>query len=519
MRASTLPLIAFFLILLFATYVRLDGITTDGLRYPDCFFYSDRANDWLNGNPTLTDTDGFTYIRPVQFIIGAAAQGMFGVNDYAISLLHGLLDVFNVLWIMLLATHFARSAWAGVGASLFYVGSDKVAGFARTTLGHVPSTSFLLLAFTVLALSNRGSARWKMFAPAVSGLALGLGAGIRSEFACFAPGFALAWAFAGQSRWSWKKAAAFSAGFIAPFVVFMLAFGWQTVVSGLAADRAVKGNYVPVPLGGLTFGILFRGIADLFSKAFAILWLIALASSAWMLRRTRGSDAFLSWGVLACILFAMLFDVLIVRQDIPGEQTRTLIPMGALICIFVGVWTWQLTNACARSIRPRFPWAGRASMPFYLALCATIGLKPLVTADWKVMRGRPTHHPRLLHDILKAKVSEDARVLIAPLGLENSRRFFANRLYFGNKAAYINDCVQQRIPIRQFLDREKIRYIYLADKRKALWGHPPVLGKCFGDDQLAFSRQEEERVLNTVIAERHGKLIFDQAWFGQIYSL
>lgn len=526
-RTGIIPIIFLLVILFFSAWIRFDRITKQGINPGDSFRYVREAKIWADGKPPTFE--GLFY-RPLSYFLQAAAIKIFGYTDYSTKILHGLMDMINIILIFLIAAGLAENAWVGVVNSLLYAFLPAVVKLTRSEMVHVEGTTFVLLAFYFFFLFDKhGKKGFKgYFLLFLSGMNSGLAANTHADLAFLAPGYVLYLFIKSYNSQNKKEslktfvtfASIFSFSFFTPYLAGFLIFGFKKVFLVLISEFSVVTDYMKNISGSISpfqlFGeILIGSIKFFFGKPFLFISILLIGTIFIIIYRKvrKENDPLCMYLPLLLILsYVFLFSCFLNSFEIGyGRYFMALIPS---LILTVSLWYYKIFKQ----------FLGKFSLIGFTCLFLI-----LFFINPKELPGkRKFKSPyREIYDILKNNVNSKNKLLLAPVSLYSLDRGYQLDLYFGKNAVYL--C---RLPFESEYNPESlntrlndmnIRYIFMGKQidTRLLNHDSPVWRRYnpwFNNDRNPYSLKKDLRIIKTYIRSKGGLLV-NANRFGKIYYL
>ncbi len=532
------PLVLLLIIIALGAWVRFQGVTQMGVYPYDGVSYTQEALRWASGQPP-TFLQGRFY-RPVSFFLQGMALRVFGVNDYAIKLMHGIMDLFSILLIYLISVQLTRSPWVGLAACLVYAFLPAVVLLARLELLHAESTFFTLWAiFFFLKLITRESETtqgnvFTYLLSALSGLFLGLAVNTHADLAFLAIGmvFYLFFStFRSTAKGSSLKrfmilAIIFGVAFFTPYIVGFLLLGVQNAWAVFAKevfgfDAAMSSKYASISKPTLLYNVITYTLTYYFHPRTFLIGILALGAVGIIIQRRikKANNPTGSYLPIFLILTYILFYLLLFRFFAP-HLGRLLLPLIPLFLIFLFQWYYLFL----RDLR----WLSVKG--WHMGTVVFIGLALILFAFVpKEIQGRRIKKPdfRYVYDLLKTRVDSKNQLLVTPAALSSIDGGFNCDLYFGNNALY-----QNRLPLtgdytletlQNLLNKLSVRFVWVGKKidsrmLKQNFNLPERFKPWLRNKKSSYSVEKDLDILHRYINGRGGVLL-DKSKLGELYLL
>ena len=531
---SSLPVIFLIVILFFGAWVRFNGITEQGILLGDGFRHIHEAKLWATGQ--APEFSGNRFYRPVSFFLQGMAIRIFGYNDYAIKLLHVIMDMISIILIFIIASILAGDLWAGAASSVIYAFLPKVVLLVRSEWLQVESTFFVLLTFFffILFAAGKSGKRTALFLLFLSGFSAGLAANTHADLAFLAPGYVLFLFIKSYNSQNIKKsfkeffilASIFTFSFFTPYISGLFLFGLDRVAQVFANEFSMASHQMTSFLGhasqsSIFFRILHGPITSYFGIKFYIAVMLLAGTVLIMIyfkfKKKKEKVSLQGYLPLILILFYAFFYSSLLFS-IP--MWRVLMPLLPLFIFAIALWYYKIF----KQIFGKY------------VLIAFIGFSSILfLTNAKVFPGEAKDKYqsefRLIYDLLKDDVNSKNKLLIAPVILYPTGSGFKLDLYFGKNAVYM-----YQLPINKEYNRESlgellrgmhIRYIYLG---KRLYRMLPVRAanpdfylsefhkRWLRNEKFHYSLEKDLEIIYAYIRDRGGKLIHENC-SGKIYYL
>lgn len=521
-----------------AGYLRFLNLTHEGIFGADVFQYWIMGKLWAEGNYTFNDGSAGEFFRPTAYALHAIAFRLFGVNDYAIKILHASMDLFNIALVCAIAAGLGRNLWTGVSAAMLYAFLTQAIGYARKELVHIPSTTFVLLSILFYMLFDAVQKRRLVLGClclALAGAALSVAAGMHPDLAllgaCFIP-FIFFSAYSAQARAkSLCKfvlcALVFTLGVFSLYLVSGCIIGFSRLINLMRDTHATPVDMAPL---AQTFIFMTRGMALMSSPVMAGLFLATPALMFIMWVRKYKVNMIAGLPLVFWLGYALLFELLLGRTTHGQLIHRLLIPLAPLVAIGVAYWYTQAIQMLT----------GRR---WIANLVVLLGCVVLAWFNFGPYRGslalQQAHYQsqfRAVHDVLKDKIG-DRKLLVTPYLEYSHRRGFQQDMYFGNQALYIIDFQDLARSLEDIVREYNIKYIFVGKSeidtrilnqktfhKYNLNDHyqhesvPLVLGACYGMNSATYSLEREQQLLDQFISAHHGRILW-QGRGGILYEI
>lgn len=512
-----------------AAQIRYAGITTQGISRGDSFGYLREAKLWAeNKSPEFM---GGSFYRPAIYFFQGLAIKFLGYNDYSIKTLNVTADMLNILLIFLISYLLTKNKWVGIIAVLFYAFNVYVLMWARTEFPHTLSTTFVLFSLLFYLLfehypRNKICCKLLLF---LSGFFVGMAANTHPDLAFLGPGYVFC--FLCSAIIQRKKSNPyitfifnsfiFSIGFVMPYTIGVIAFGFSKVVNVFSAEVFVSQVNLTERYGESSFFTLFSNIlrysfeSGIKSRIIQLGSIVGISISAiWILRWFRGKkDALISYvPIILIISYLILYSIIV--GVFPIHYTRLFLPLFPLFLIMIVYWYYKFFKMF--SVRwgiVLFVFVFTAS--FFFQISQLPGKK------------YPQSQYRHIYDVLKNKIDSKNKVMIAPACVYSFDLGFQCDLYFGNNSIYL--C---RLPLdetysvemlHKVIDSMNISYIFISkeiDTRlmKPDFSLSPTYEAWFRREGEPYSLAKDLEILHKFIQNEGGTLVKETCW-GSIYSI
>lgn len=526
---QTVPIIFLIIILFLSAWARFDGITRQGISSGDSIRNISEAKLWATGQPPKF---AGKFYRPVTFFLQGMAIKIFGYNDYSVKILHGLMDMINILLIFLIAGKFVNNLWVGVFSSLLYAFLPKVISFTRSEMLHVESTTFVLLALFFLILFNsQKKSGFKVYLLLfLSGLSSGLAANTHADLAFLAPGYVLYLFIKSYDPQNKKKslkqfliwAFVFSFSFFIPYFLGFLLFGAKRVVrimlrEGALARWNMDNIYDSVSKVRLFLGIIYNSLKFYFGKQFFFIGILLIGTIFVIIYRKikKESDPLLAYLPLMLIFSYLFIYSCIFSSTIACE--RYFMPLLPLVIFIVTIWYYKIARQ----------FLDKHSVIVFICIFAILFL----LNPKKMMPGKRKYISpyRKIYDILKDEVNSKNKLLIAPVVIYVDRGYQLD-LYFGKNAVYMCHLPLKNLnkeynlkSLTELLAGLNIRYIFVGGTidRSLLDPNTPRWERCknwYRKDAKPYSLEKDLEIIQAYIKSKGG-MVINMNRFGEIYYL
>jgi hypothetical protein len=527
---AMVPIFFLIVILFFSAWIRFDGITEQGISPGDNFRYIREAKIWAAGSPPKFA--GIFY-RPVSYFLHGMAIKIFGYNDYSIKILHGFMDMINILLIFFIAAKLTKNPWVGVLSSLLYAFLPKVIYLARNEMVHVESTTFVLLSiFFFILFDSQRKNRFKLYLLLfLSGLNSGLAANTHADLAFLAPGYVLYLFIKSYNSQNKRESLKefllftfiFTFSFFTPYFLGFLLFGLQKVLKVFLNEASIVKWYIdniydPVSKPHLFFNILAKSIKYYFEKQSLFVSLLLIGTIVIIIYRKikKQKDQLCTYLPLILIFTYVFLYSCFFSSSIAFE--RYYMPIVPLVIFSITIWCYKITEQ----------FFGKYSLIGFICLFLILFL-----LNPKEMPGKRKYKScyRSVYDILKENVNPENKLLIAPVTIYFLDRGYQHDLYFGKNAVYMchlplkNEYNPESL--KKLLDGINIRYIFVGNTidRRLIDPNCPIVDK-FGktlqpwlrNDKSPYSLEKDLEIIQAYIHSKGGLLINENR-FGKIYYL
>ncbi|MGD2090156.1 MAG: glycosyltransferase family 39 protein [Candidatus Aminicenantes bacterium] len=520
------PVIFLLIILFFSAWGRFDEITGQGISRGDPFRQLAEAKRWADGQPPKFA--GIFY-RPVSYFLQGLSIKIFGYTDYSIKILHGVMDLINILLIFFIAAILAKNQWVGVISSLLYAFLPKVIYLTRSEFPQVESTTLVLLALFFFILFDRQKKRgFKLyFLLFFSGLTSGLAANTHGDIAFLAPGYVVYLfikTFDSQNKKESLKeffifAAIFSFSFFSPFFLGLFIFGAKRVIQILLKEGSVvKWNmdniYDTASKPRLFFEILAKSIKYYFEKHFLFISIMLSGTIIIIIYRKIKKQKDQLWAYLPLILIFIYVFLYSCFFSSAIASERYFMPLLPLLIFMLTLWYDKI-------IKQFF---GKYSLIGFICLFLILFLLNPKEIPGKRKYSSPY---RFIYDILKDKVNPGNRLLISPVSIYSFDRGYRSDLYFGTNAVYVCHLpLDQEYNLKSLttlLEGMNIGYVFVGKgiDRRLLNPESGIWKYCnsgFNNERNPYSLEKDMKVINDYI-HSNGGLLAEENRFGQIYYL
>jgi hypothetical protein len=526
---QTAAIIFLIIILFFSAWVRFNGITQQGISSGDSIRNISEAKLWATGQPPKF---AGRFYRPVTFFLQGMALKIFGYNDYSIKILHGLMDMINILLIFLIAFMSVKNLWVGVVSSLLYAFLPHVISYTRSEMLYVESAIFVLLAlFFFILFDNQKKSGFNVYLLLfLSGLNSGLAANTHADLAFLAPGYIL-YLFiksydAKNKKESLKQfliwAFIFSFSFFIPYFFGFLLFGAKRVVHTMLREGALaKWNmdnvYVSVSSVQLFWGILINSLKFYFGKQFFLIGILLISIIFIIIYRKikKESDPLKAYLPLMLLFSYVFLYSCFFNSTIACE--RYFMPLLPLVILLITLWYYTITKQ----------FFGKHSVMVFICMFSILFL----LNPKQVMPGKRKYLSpyRGIYDILKDEVNSKNKLLIAPVIIYVDRGFQLD-LYFGRNAVYMCHLPFNNLnkeynlkSLTELLAGLNIRFIFVGRTidRRLLDPDTPTWKRCknwYRKDASHYSLEKDLEIIQAYIKSKGG-MVINMNRFGDIYYL
>ena len=533
---------------MFGIWLRVHQLDERGIEGSDTVYYASLAESWAEGEPRYEIAQQNRVFRPVPLFLYSLAYRLLGFHDTTLKWVNVAADVASIFLVFLSLWIIRRDVVLALCAAATYSLLPKAIGMSRQELVHSISTTFLLLGLVLYLLSETNPGRWRpLLYLTLSGLAIGCAVSSHEELIFVSLPLLAAIvisAWVGDSNAAgWKTAGLRAALFASCLLTVSLPVVLAQVepMSELARHRPGKTLLTPEP-GHVALRLLHDGIvangSHVLLGLFAALTLLALLRGLAKIRRVSPSMGSLAQHLPASMVLIYVGCCSVILRYYPLRVFLPLLPL-VILAIFVYLAPWA---------RGRL----RAILPAALLVLIVVGnfvlyipsrnarvvdfrggnvSKPAVPssdlqANWRAFRGEvyTATWPRRLYDLLRDRVSSDAKLLVTPAIAYSypGRRVFQLKSYFGDDVVYV---VDHEIPLADVVEQEKIRYVlftsyqldprigtyerYQAYRGDGRWERrePFVVGGAYGFGPGEYSLEAEWSWLLAFFESKNARLV------------
>lgn len=451
-------------------------IKTTGMSGVDTFVYWKQAKLLLSGELDLSHlTSEESVARATTVALNTLSLALFGVNDYALRLGIGLINLLNIVLVYCLALRISRNAIVSAVAAALYALNRFILIYAATELPHIYGTAFFLLsAHCALSVVSPSLARWKRIAAAgAMGFFLGSGALTHEDLIILAAGLALGLLVSSLSLTD-KLARGFGDVFLKlggalalggvlgvawPMAVVRLtpaALFWGLLDIRSETDRntlvRTAGHFVHLTAvriwGDLIFNLLrvplsVAVIAVVLSSPFLFLW-----------RRDKKSSIILL--IAIGMMFYLLVFIYVLQIYLEGSYVRILIPATTLMMVLGPAGGYVIAKRFLQLLRVPFAMGvGTTAAVFGFGLEAhsldsLVGLRP------------PISPYRLLYDATKEMVTLRERLLLPGCyALPWDSVGIGSDVYLGHRVVPLYLAADLK-PFDAFVAAHSVRYVLVS---------------------------------------------------------
>lgn len=530
-RANAGALLLLLIILVAGAWVRFDGITEEGVRKgADAFNYYKEAKLWADGQPP--QYYGGNFYRPVSYSLQGLAIRIFGFNDYAIKMMHCLMDMITIFLVFMSAYVLTRDFWLGAISSLLYTFLPGVIGLVRWEMLHAESTFFVTLAFFLFASFIVGKYKKgvKLIFLFISGVSLGLAANTHADLAFLGPAFIffqfIEFYNSQDKKESIKKfllySIIFTFGFFTPYLVGAILLGVKNVLRVFYREITLVNSsaerlFGQVSKPRLFFRILSLSFAYCIGKQIIPFWVLLIGAVFIMVYRRikKRDDLLLAYFPLILIFFYVLMYTILVSQF--GKNAgRLFLPLVPMVIVTLTVWYHKLFQ----DLIPK-----HSMIAFVCLFLIIFFINPKVIPGEKPAKSRY----RLVYEMLKNNVNSENKILIAPLTIYAHDKGFQSELYFGKNASYMLDLsIKDKYnlkSLKNLLVDKNIRYVFLSKQIDQRLLNPEFYlveryrrKGWMRKEGSPYSLDEDMGIIHAYIRSRNGILI-DKNRYGNIYYL
>ncbi|MEM6795977.1 MAG: hypothetical protein AAF725_18525 [Acidobacteriota bacterium] len=474
-----------------ASWLRFHNLDQVGLDGSDTVYYTELATEWNEGRPVTRIAEAIRVYRPVVLGLYALSYDLFGFHDHAIKSLNGSLDVLNVLLVFCIGRVMTGGSWApSLAAAACYAFLPAAVWLSRTELTHIVSATSILLTLLVFALSRRARRPWpRRLLLALAAALTGLASLTHQELVFLAAGYAIFMALDHLAR---ERRVTLDLGidlaiYTAVTTLFsldMLIFSLRYPYRHSVEDNMLSwGHLLTVPEQFLryvwtTVLAVTSPITLILFLACCLLSLGLLARSLWRPPSRGASSAQASFLILPVLVF--LIHQLLLAQFIKELPPRVVFPLIPMVLLTLCCWAWRplvaglgalsagVSMALVAALLTAAHWVSAPGVHVRFNPQYAAAWQPL---EWKVDARRVVQvtrnmlltrrAPRIWHDLLKDRVDEDSRLLVASSLMQPfaGRRVLQVDFYFGDDAVLMIDHDE---PLDALIAEKKIRYVLLT---------------------------------------------------------
>ncbi len=526
------------IILIMGSWFRFQSVTQQGICPGDGVKYTQEALRWASGQPPTFLQQKF--YRPAAYFLQGAGLRLFGINDYAIKLIHGIMDLVSILLLYRIVRRLTRSPWPGLAACLVYASLPAVISLSRMELLHTESTFLTLWAVLFLVVFITRSARSTSGKPASyswlagAGFFLGLSANTHADLAFLAPGIVVYLFISAfqpiTAAWRVKRflmtTAVFSAAFFTPYLIGMVLFGfrkvWTVFITETFQFNALMDTTYPnVSKPVLVYNLTRYTLKYYFGSQSLIAGLLALGSTGIMIQRRltkvpNPAGSYLPF----CLLFTYVTVYTFFFRSFEPRFGRIMLPLLPLFLTFVFQW-YYLFLRDLRSMTLKRRQQGR--LVFIGLAILWWGFLPNAATEPQVEK---TEY-RYVYDLLKTRVDSRNKLLITPVAIVPYSRGFRCDLYFGRNAVYLNQLPlageYTLAALRDLLKKQSIRFVWVGNNADPSIQDPSVripenYKRWLRNEKYPYSVEKDIAIVYRYIMERRGVLI-DRSKLGKLYWL
>lgn len=453
MKVKNLWIIIVVSLSLVGGFLRFYQIKEIGMIGDDDFFYWKTARLWFEGEMPLT-----THFRPLAYWMFGEAFKIFGMNDWAIKLLNGLLDFANIFLVFFLARRVSKDVEVSLICALIYAWIPY--SFLQTGREaiHIVSAFWMLLTLVVFFYSFT-PLKIRKIPVFFSGVLLGLTANTHPDLGVLGLPFVL-WLVYKASLYSQGESlyvrnrekialsALFSAGFALPFLVVFSVYGKKEVISSFLAttSRQVgEDSSFILKLGQLVYNFIAFSTSGLFFWAL-VLMLVGLVFAK--KRHKRPMPEFWGFFLLTFSCYSLIYAVFISKHMI----YRLYFPMIAIALVSFFVAVKRLRGGL---------WV--QSIIAVVVLASFWEWNPAKHPFWPFNRSVSPY--RILSDALdkERRSSGDekqGKILVLPLVTYASRTPLTYKVYVDGKGVYMSRLLETSIGAA--VEHHDIKFIWFS---------------------------------------------------------
>lgn len=531
--------ILFLLVVLgFGGWLRFHKIDQQGIQGIDDVKYVEEALRWSSG-ATPKYINGHFY-RPMSYFLQGMAMRVFGKTDYAIKILHGLMDLFSITLIFCITARLTRSGWPALAAAYVYAALPKVVQLARQELLHAESTFFVLwsVLFYVVYRQNaekKDREQHKISLLLVlSGFFLGLSAHTHFDMTFFMPGVLLH-LFLSDYRAADKKnslkdislqVSVFCFSFFMPFILSFLLLGvekaWSVFSSEIFGFNSImQKRNAAIPSFQLFIRLLRYTFETFFSTRALVMAVLTLGALIVLLHGRIKNQLVCSANELPFLLIMAYWGVYsLFLHSFEARLGRLLLPLVALLLITVFQHYHSFIEA---QIKRR----NSSHVRFVVTIIAFVLPAIVILPRQHMQTEIKKSDLRYVYDLLKSKVNVENKLLVSPVVNRALGRVFQCSLYFGDQAIY-----QNQLPLKgsysfdslnKMLKNVPVAYIWLGRQPDMqLLDRSLPIPKRFvpwlRDPTNPYSLEKDLSVLRQYISYKQGVLL-DMSDYGELYWL
>lgn len=504
-------------------YVRMAGVTQNGILGSDTFQYLDIAYMWDRGEFVLNNDlkEYRQYFRPTFYALNALALNLFGANDYSLRVLLGLAETLNVLLVLLLGLKILKSNWAALGLAVLYCCTPSTIFLSQIELPHTYTVTFTLLAFLSLVSSYKENQNgvFDLKLLSLAGLFAGFSATTHGSTAFFGPGYVLLIAAGCKmnslSLKEWFRStlgycAIFTTLFFVPYVIFGAIVGFEYAARAILSESRIRGTEV------LNSWELFRTyISDgprlSISKAIMYSFWISTAYHLVVMLPKRRVELFSSGALLILGLFISLFSFVFQSVFYP----RLFLPLNFFVLLVVVSAFLDLLRRFNPLLKVVVFYVGVGALSY-------VTIEPALAEVIAKYRGESMGGPRFAYNVLRDRISNDRRLLIAPYIQWVHRPTFKAPVYFTDKVSYLIECREG--DVEKFLLQNKIKYIFVTKDLDqniltSTQDRYSKIGTCWGMSKSEYTIEADQHRISTLLGKLQAKTIISSEEYGTIYEI
>ncbi len=461
-RAGGICLAALFIA--FVSFDRLYRIIDIGVDGSDAFFYLNTARDWAQGKVSLT-----AHYRPAVYLLDSIAFRLGGGAEYSVRAMHAALDIGAVVILLSLMYAASRSFVVSVAAGAMYATLPvAIERNARTEVTSGPSTFFIALCMYAFYMAMKMHPKWPSLLWAfVLGIACAIAANTHPDLVMAGPGFAVAMVvyYLGAARHIVLRPIvlpqiALSVGFLLPFIIVVWYFGFDEVVHAIAynARRETVRLLWNAEVFWKVFVLLPSGFFEKYTREpFQYAFAVAILINAVALKRQERSTL-----VFAAMGIPLVFHFLgyaFTAQDYRPPTAKLFIPWLPWLMLWTVWGLHQLKHVHVFRRQPMLFWGAFVVCTVVLMLANRRHYRNVIF----VSVNQPVAVYREVYDVLKHRVDNNKRVLLAPVTLYARGHPATHWVYFGRNGTYIRK--SQGTGLRDVMKRERARFLAVLRKR------------------------------------------------------